>query len=72
VENGAQAVDAMQTGTFDVVLMDTQMPVMDGLAATRAIRRHEESCAGRPRTPIVMLSANAMSHHRLDALAAGR
>jgi PAS domain S-box-containing protein len=71
VENGAQAVDAMQTGTFDVVLMDTQMPVMDGLAATRAIRLREESCPGCPRTPIVMLSANAMSHHRLDALAAG-
>jgi PAS domain S-box-containing protein len=72
VENGADAVEAMQTGTFDLVLMDTQMPVMDGLAATRAIRRYEEEDgANRPRTPIVMLSANAMSHHRLDALAAG-
>ena len=71
VENGAEAVLAMQTGAFDLVLMDTQMPVMDGLAATRAIRRYEESHADRPRTPIVMLSANAMAHHRLDALAAG-
>jgi len=70
-ENGVQAVEAMRAGAFDLVLMDMQMPVMDGLAATRAIRRYEQSCPGRPRTPIVMLSANAMSQHRLDALAAG-
>jgi PAS domain S-box-containing protein len=67
VENGALAVEAMRAGRFDLVLMDMQMPVMDGLAATRAIRREE---AGR-RTPIVMLSANAMSHHRLEAMTAG-
>ena len=67
VENGADAVTAMRTGTFDLVLMDMQMPVMDGLAATRAIRLEERGF----RTPIVMLSANAMSQHRLDALAAG-
>jgi PAS domain S-box-containing protein len=71
VENGAEAVEAMRNGGFDLVLMDMQMPVMDGLAATRAIRRYEESLAERRRTPIVMLSANAMSQHRLDALAAG-
>jgi PAS domain S-box-containing protein len=71
VENGAEAVQAMQTATFDLVLMDTQMPVMDGLAATRAIREYEQSQAERPRTPIVMLSANAMAHHRQEALAAG-
>ncbi|WP_372783054.1 ATP-binding protein [Phenylobacterium sp.] len=71
VENGAEAVEAMRTGAFDLVLMDTQMPVMDGLAATRAIRRDEESLGGAPRTPIVMLSANAMAQHRLDALDAG-
>ncbi|MDR6623743.1 ATP-binding protein [Caulobacter segnis] len=68
VENGAQAVEAMATRPYDVVLMDMQMPVMDGLAATRAIRAHE---AGRWRTPIIMLSANAMAGHRQDALAAG-
>ena len=71
VENGALAVEAMQNGAFDLVLMDMQMPVMDGLAATRAIRSDEARRAGQTRTPIVMLSANAMSQHRLDALAAG-
>jgi CheY-like chemotaxis protein len=67
VENGALAVEAMRAGGFDVVLMDMQMPVMDGLAATRTIRREETGV----RTPILMLSANAMSHHRQEALAAG-
>ncbi|HZZ31272.1 MAG TPA: ATP-binding protein, partial [Phenylobacterium sp.] len=71
VENGALAVEALRTGTFDLVLMDMQMPVMDGLAATRAIRQDESRRVGRARIPIVMLSANAMSQHRLDALAAG-
>ncbi len=68
VENGADAVAAMRTQQYDLVLMDMQMPVMDGLAATRAIRLSEQ---GGRRTPIVMLSANAMSQHRAEALAAG-
>jgi PAS domain S-box-containing protein len=71
VDNGAEAVEAMRTGAFDLVLMDMQMPVMDGLAATRAIRREEQGRPDLPPTPIVMLSANAMSQHRLEALAAG-
>ena len=61
----------MRTGTFDLVLMDMQMPIMDGLSATRGIRGYERSRPDLPRTPIIMLSANAMSQHRLDALAAG-
>ena len=70
VENGALAVEAFATGRYDVVLMDMQMPVMDGLAATRAIRDLEMgSAAGR--TPIIMLSANAMNRHRQEALLAG-
>jgi PAS domain S-box-containing protein len=70
-ENGAEAVRIMQAERFDAVLMDMQMPVMDGLAATRLIRRLEAEHPARARTPIVMLSANAMAQHRLEALAAG-
>jgi PAS domain S-box-containing protein len=67
VEDGAQAVAAFAESHFDLVLMDMQMPVMDGLSATQAIRALE----ARSRTPIVMLSANAMAEHRAQALAAG-
>jgi CheY-like chemotaxis protein len=56
-ENGQQAVEAFRTGPFDVVLMDLQMPVMDGYAATREIRAHE-SRSGAARTPIVVVSAH--------------
>jgi CheY-like chemotaxis protein len=47
-----------------------QMPVMDGLEATRVIRQ-EEAASGRPRTPILMLSANALPEHRLAGERAG-
>jgi CheY-like chemotaxis protein len=70
-EDGAQALDAYGRQGFDLVLMDMQMPVMDGLAATRAIRAYELQRPGRPRTPIIMLSANAMRHHTEEARAAG-
>ena len=70
-DDGARAVAAFEADAFDVVLMDMQMPVMDGLTATRAIRALEAATPGRPRTPIVMLSANAMAEHRADSLAAG-
>jgi CheY-like chemotaxis protein len=53
---------AFRRQAFDVVLMDMQMPVMDGLEATRAIRCHEHML-GAARTPIVMLSANALAEH---------
>jgi CheY-like chemotaxis protein len=68
VENGALAVEAVARSRFDVILMDMQMPVMDGLTATREIRLAER---GGTRTPIIMLSANAMAEHRYEALAAG-
>jgi CheY-like chemotaxis protein len=71
VENGAAAVEAYAEGAFDLVLMDMQMPVMDGLAATRAIRAYERARPGRPRAAIIMLSANAMRQHSEDAAAAG-
>ena len=71
VEDGAQAVERFAAGPFDAVLMDMQMPVMDGLAATRALREIEQGDPGRRRTPIIMLSANAMSQHREEAADAG-
>ena len=70
-DDGAQALAAFREGAFDVVLMDMQMPVMDGLSATRAIRELEAATPDRARTPVVMLSANAMAEHREEALAAG-
>jgi PAS domain S-box-containing protein len=70
VEDGAQAVDAETAGHFDLILMDMQMPVMDGLAATRAIRAREAG-AGARRTPILSLTANAMPEHAQASLAAG-
>jgi PAS domain S-box-containing protein len=57
-DNGAQALERWETETFDLVLMDMQMPVMDGLTATTLIRQRE---LGRRRTPIVALTANAMA-----------
>jgi len=71
VENGVLAVEAFKTGTFDLVLMDMQMPVMDGVVATKAIRAYECAHPERPRTAVAMLSANAMAHHADAALAAG-
>ena len=70
VENGQQALDACRDGHFDIVLMDMQMPVMDGLTATREIRALEAR-EGRPRTPVVMLTANALAEHVAAARAAG-
>ena len=70
-ENGQQALQAVERGElFDVVLMDMQMPVMDGLEATRQIRMHE---AGHhlPRVPIVAMTANAMQGDRERCIEAG-
>ncbi|MGC1303461.1 MAG: ATP-binding protein, partial [Caulobacteraceae bacterium] len=70
VEDGAQAVQAFRAGAFDLVLMDMQMPVMDGLTAIGEIRRLERA-AGVARTPIIMLTANTLPEHVNAALAAG-
>ena len=70
VGDGLEAIDAFSSGAFDVVLMDMQMPRMDGLTATRALRSLETE-RGAPRTPIIMLSANALSSHQEQSLVAG-
>jgi two-component system, sensor histidine kinase len=71
VGDGLAAVNAaLGRERFDVVLMDTQMPVMDGLTAIQLIREGEAS-QGLSRTPIISLTANAMSHQVAAALAAG-
>jgi len=69
-ENGQEAVDACEQSPFDVVLMDLQMPVMDGLTATRAIRERE-AARGLPRTPVVVVSANIMPEQKAASAAAG-
>ncbi len=68
VGDGAEAVEACGHERFDLILMDMQMPVMDGLAATRAIRARE---SGAGRTPIVALTANVLAGQFQSCLDAG-
>jgi signal transduction histidine kinase/CheY-like chemotaxis protein len=70
VEDGRRAVEAFQTERFHAVLMDVQMPEMDGVEATAEIRRLEAR-DGQPRTPVIALTANAMRHQVEAYLAAG-
>ncbi|MEZ4652186.1 MAG: ATP-binding protein [Candidatus Eisenbacteria bacterium] len=70
VENGQLAVDCWRSGHFDFVLLDCQMPVLDGFAAVRQIRELERG-AGRPRTPVVAITANATREDRDRCFAAG-
>jgi CheY-like chemotaxis protein len=70
VENGQEAVDAVEREQFDIVLMDLQMPVMGGLEATKAIREREREMS-RDRLRIVAMTAHAMQGDRERCLAAG-
>lgn len=71
VDNGKAAVDAHITQPFDVILMDIQMPVMDGLEATRLIREQEKHHPTHRRTRIIALTANALDSDRSACMKAG-
>ncbi len=67
-DDGARAVEAARESRFDLILMDCQMPVMDGFEATKQIR---SLCEGSAQTPIVALTANALKEDRARCLQAG-
>lgn len=69
-ETGKQALEYFAPGRFDAILMDMEMPEMDGCAATEAIRRLE-AVSGAFRTPVLMLSAHAFAAYEAQGLAAG-
>lgn len=69
-ENGAIAIEKFRTGRYDVILMDVEMPVMDGYSATREIRRVEQS-EGRKQTPIIALTAHALQEDEQKSISAG-
>jgi PAS domain S-box-containing protein len=69
--NGAEALERLAATPFDAVLMDCQMPVMDGFTATRCIREAERSRGDGRRTPIIALTANVMSEDRERCIDAG-
>ncbi|GEM_PF-2707152 len=69
-ENGRQALDTLLSQHFDVVLMDIQMPEMDGIEVVKRLRAHEEA-TGAVRVPVVALTANAMEGDRESYLEAG-
>jgi signal transduction histidine kinase/CheY-like chemotaxis protein len=69
--DGAAAVAMTATGAYDLVLMDCQMPTMDGYEATQAIRRREQAAGGGRRLPIVAMTADATTPARERCLAAG-
>ena len=71
VHNGREAVAAVLARTFDVVLMDIQMPEMDGFEAARLIRANEQERPGAARLPLVALTAHAIKGDRERCIAAG-
>ena len=70
VENGLEALEAWEAADWDIILMDVQMPQMDGPTATRRIRAREAEL-GRAATPIIAITANAMNHQVASYRAAG-
>lgn len=70
-ENGYEAVDAVKGNGYDLILMDCQMPEMDGFEATIAIRRHEQEKNAGNRTPIIALTGNVIQDIREQCQEAG-
>jgi len=70
VANGLEAIEALKSFPYDLVLMDMQMPEMDGMEATRQIRNPRTQCPN-PNIPIIALTANAMQEDRDKCLEAG-
>jgi signal transduction histidine kinase/ActR/RegA family two-component response regulator len=68
-ENGEEALKQWQKGAFDTILMDIQMPVMDGIEATRIIREHENKNGGH--TPIIALTAHALNEQKEHLMVSG-
>ncbi|HMO14012.1 MAG TPA: response regulator [Pirellulaceae bacterium] len=69
--NGVETLEKLAREDFDLVLMDVQMPEMDGLTATRELRRREQQMNPRKHTPVVAMTAHAMKGDRENCLAAG-
>ena len=69
VDNGRKVIDRIQSEAFDLILMDAQMPVLDGFEATKMIRDHEKGTGKH--TPIIALTARAMQEDRKKCLDAG-
>jgi CheY-like chemotaxis protein len=70
VSNGQEALEAVQKNTFDMVFMDGEMPVLNGIEATRAIRLWEQKNNYAP-IPILALTAHVQSQYKEDCIAAG-
>jgi len=69
-ENGARALEVLEQQSFDIILMDVQMPVMDGMQATAAIREKERT-RGAAHIPIIAMTAHAMEGDRERFLGSG-
>jgi CheY-like chemotaxis protein len=70
VADGAAVLEQARNGDFDLVLMDFQMPTLDGLSATRAIRAHE-AATGKRRTPVIAMTASVLAEHRRASVEVG-
>ena len=70
-ENGQAAIDLWKSNSFDLILMDVQMPIMDGLTATRLIRKQEQQAGQGEHIPIIAMTARAMKGDREKCLQSG-